>query len=164
MKPALLVVDIQNVWLESKELKESVERHLDAINEAIAWFRKSKRPIIVIYHENRELGALRGTRRFEFLESVMIRDTDTKITKRYPNSFCKTDLEAILRKEGCDTVVITGSSASWCVLGTFFGAIDCDLHPYVLQGGVAAQKEEHVRFAEEICDTMSLSALEKAVR
>ena len=52
MKPALFVQDIQNVWLydpdSNQNLKKSVEKRLDVINEAIAWFWKKKLPIIVV--------------------------------------------------------------------------------------------------------------------
>ncbi len=51
MKPAILVIDIQNVWLDdNQDLKKSVERRIDVINDAIGWFRKNNSPIIVIYH------------------------------------------------------------------------------------------------------------------
>ncbi len=53
MKPALLVQDIQNVWLyepdSNQELRKSVEKRLDVINQAIAWFRGNKLPVIVGY-------------------------------------------------------------------------------------------------------------------
>ncbi len=49
MKPALLVIDIQNVWLdENSDLKRSVEMRIDVINEAIGWFRRNKLPIVTI--------------------------------------------------------------------------------------------------------------------
>jgi len=164
MKPALLVVDIQNAWLdENKDLKKSIEKRLDAINEAIDWFRSHKRPIIVISHEDKESGTLQGTKAFEFAKSVKIMDSDIKVTKRYPNSFNKTGLKGMVRKLGCNTVVIVGLSASGCVLGTVFGAVDSDLNPYLLKGGVASHSEEHVRFAEEICSTITLEMLEKRV-
>ena len=51
MKPALLVQDIQNFWLyepdSNQDLRRSVEKRLDVINAAIAWFRERKLPIVV---------------------------------------------------------------------------------------------------------------------
>ena len=165
MKPALLVVDIQNAWLEdNNDVKKSVEKRIDIINEAIGWFRRNKRPIIVVYHEDKDMGSIPGTKPFEFPETVRIKETDVKVTKRYPSAFGKTELEAILRKVGCDTVVIVGLSASGCVLATYFGAMDCDFRPYLVQGGVASHSEEHVRFAEEICDTLNAHSLDQLLR
>lgn len=164
MKPALLVVDIQNAWLdESKDLKASVERRINTINRAIRWFRSKKLPIIVIYHEDKERGAVAGSRPFEFTETVEIMDKDIKVTKHYPNSFCKTALPAILKKYGCDTVVIEGLSASGCALATAFGALDHDLAPYLVKDGVASHSEEHVRFAEEIIGTVKVGSFNRTL-
>jgi len=70
----------------------------------------------------------------------------------------------MLQKQGCDTLVIVGLSASGCVLATYFGALDWEIRPYLLKGGVASHNEEHVRFAEEICDTLSLQELDSIFR
>jgi len=164
MKPALLVLDIQNVWLDmNAALKKSLEKRLAVINDAIGWFRRNERPIIVVYHEDKETGLVPGVKPFEVPGTVHVMKTDMKVIKLHPNAFGKTDLEAILRKEGCDTVLIAGLSASGCVLATFFGALDRDFRSYLVQGGVASHSEDHVRFAEEVCDTMSVDALDKAV-
>jgi len=165
MKPALLVVDIQNAWLDNMpELKKSVEKRLDVINGAIEWFRKNKLPIVLIYHENRDEGVTPGTSAFEFTPAVGIDRNDIRVTKHYPNSFNKTGLDSNLRKMGCDTVLIVGLSASGCALATFFGAEDYDFHPYIVKGGVASHDEGHVRFAEEICETLCIEEFEHKLR
>jgi len=164
MKPALLVVDIQNAWLdENNHLKTSVEKRIRTINQAIRWFRKNKLPIIVIYHEDKECGAVAGSKLFEFAETVEVSSKDIRVTKRYPNSFRKTALTAILKENGCDTVVIEGLSASGCVLATCFGALDHDLTSYLVKDGVASHSEEHVRFAEEICGTVEVGSFDKTL-
>lgn len=163
MNPALLVIDIQNAWLDSSEgLRRSVEARLDAINRTIGWFRRKGLPIIVISHESVDEGVMPGKRAFEFTEAVNIADEDTRLTKRHPSSFCRTDLEAILREKGRDTVVIVGLSATGCALATFFGALERDFNAYMVEGAVAASSEEHVRFVEEICDTLSPEAFDRA--
>jgi len=163
MKPALFVQDIQNIWLDgNEELRESVERRLDVINEAIAWFRKRNLPIIVGYTEDEEQGLLPGTKPFEVPDAVSIEETDHRITKRHANAFANPELGAILRREGCDTLVIVGLSASGCVLATYFSAPDWDVRAYLVKGGVASHSEEHVRFAEDIYDTVTVQALDSA--
>jgi nicotinamidase-related amidase len=168
MKPALFVQDIQNVWLyepdSNQDLRRSVERRLDAINEAIAWFRSKGLPVIVGYTENEEEGVTRGTESFEVPDTIGVEDADFKVTKRHANAFANPELGAKLRSEGCDSVVIVGLSASGCVLATYFSAYDFEVRPYLLKGCVASANEEHVRFAEEICDTVSLQELADAIR
>ena len=167
MKPALFVQDIQNVWLyepeSNQDLRRSVEKRIDAINSAIAWFRSKKLPVIVGYTENEEEGVVRDTKGFEVPDTIDVRETDFKVTKRHANAFASPDLGKRLRSEGCDTIVIVGLSASGCVLATYFSAFDYDVIPYLLKGCVASANEEHVRFAEDICDTLSLEELDRAV-
>ena len=164
MKPALIVLDIQNIWLEQKPaLKKSVDERMNVINSAIALFRKTKHPIVVVSHEDREMGVVPGTREFEVYSAVAVDKKDHRITKQYPNSFGKTGLEALLRSLGCDSILLVGLSASECVLGTYFGAWDWNIHPYILKGGVASHNVDHIRAAEDICQTMTLGDLEKAL-
>jgi nicotinamidase-related amidase len=167
-KPALFVQDIQNVWLydadSNQDLRMSVERRLDLINEAIAWFRSKKLPIIVGYTEDEDEGLLSGTESFDVPDTVNIEETDFKVTKRHANAFANPELGAILKREGCDTLVIVGLSASGCVLATYFSSFDWDVCPYLLKGGVASANEEHVRFAEDICDTIGLQGLDSTYR
>jgi nicotinamidase-related amidase len=164
MKPALLVVDIQNAWLdENKNLKASIDKRINTVNRAIRWFRKMKLPIIVICHEDKKYGAVPGSRPFECADALEVRDSDLRITKHYPNSFCRTRLNAILKKNRCDTVAIVGLSASGCALATAFGALDHDLNPYVVKNGVASHSEEHVRFAEEIFETVKVGSFDETL-
>ncbi len=165
MKPALLVVDIQNAWLgNSPELKASVEKRMDVMNEAISWFRKSGYPIVVISHEDLKRSVTPGTDAFEFTQAVQIEEDDVRVTKHYPNSFNKTGLESILREKGCDTVLIVGLSASGCALATCLGAEDYDFRSMLVKGGVASHDENHVRFAEEICETIGLDEFDVKLR
>lgn len=160
MKPALFVQDIQNCWLyepdSNQNLKKSIEKRLGVINAAIAWFREKRLPIIVGYTIDEEQGLLPGTKSFEVPATVRVKKDDYAVTKLHASAFANPDLGAVLKREGCDTMLIVGLSASGCVLATYFSAPDWGIRPFLVKGGVASAKEEHVRFAEEICDTLSL--------
>ena len=158
------MVDIQNAWLQNKDLKASVEKHIKTINEAIGWFRRKGLPIVVVSHESKKERVTAGSEVFKTAKSVEVTEDDIAVTKHYPNSFCKTGLDSLLRKRECDTVVLVGLSASWCVLATYFGAIDCDFTAYLVKGGSAAHNEEHVRFAEEVCDTLNIESFDETLR
>jgi nicotinamidase-related amidase len=164
LKPALLVIDIQNKWLNSSPgLKASVELRAEVINSAIALFRKKGLPIVVVHHVDKVEGPYPGTEDFEFPKSIAIEKSDVRVVKNYGNAFNKTELEGILRKSGVDTVILSGLSATACVMATYVGAEDRDLHAYLLRDGVAAGSEQNVKFAEEIFETLSLGALAQIV-
>ena len=45
MKSALIVLDIQNVWLDDNDdLKKSVQKRMDVINDAIGLVQKEQTP------------------------------------------------------------------------------------------------------------------------
>jgi nicotinamidase-related amidase len=160
MKPALLVIDVQNKWLNaSPGLRASLELRVDVINSAIELFRKKGLPIIRIYHVDKGVGPLPGTEEFEFLPSILTIESDIRLIKNYGNAFNRTELAGILEQKQVDTVILCGLSATACVMATYVGAEDSDLHPFLLRDGVAAGSEQLVRFAEEIFETLSVGAL-----
>ena len=164
MKPALFVQDLQNVWLyepeSNQDLRKSFEMRLERINEAIDWFRERGLPIIIGYTEDPEEGIIPGTEGFEVPGSLHVMQNDLKVTKRHANAFANPELGAVLKRNGCDTFLILGLSASGCVLATYFSAFDFDVRPFLVKGCVASANEEHVRFAEDICDTVTLDDLQ----
>lgn len=160
MRPALLVIDIQNKWLSSNPgLRTSLEQRVEVINSAIALFRKKGLPVIRVYHVDKGEGPLPGTEEFDFLPSIEIAESDPRVIKNYPNAFNRTELADLLSQRKVDTVILCGLSATVCVLATYVGAEDHDLHPFLLRDGVAAGSEQNVRFAEEIFETLSVGAL-----
>jgi nicotinamidase-related amidase len=150
------VIDIQNKWLNSSPgLKACLELRVEVINSAIALFRKKGLPIIRVYHVDKGEGPMPGTDEFEFLPSIGIADSDPQVIKNYPNAF--------LAHKNVDVPILCGLSATGCAMATYIGAEDHDLHPFFLRDGVAASSEQHIRFAEEIFETMSVGALTLAL-
>jgi nicotinamidase-related amidase len=164
LRPALLVIDIQNKWLDSSPgLKECLERRVATINSAIAFFRKKGLPIIRVYHVDKVRGPLPGTKEFEFLPSIEIDMMDMQVIKNYPNAFNKTELAEILIQNRVDAVILSGLSATGCVMATYIGAEDNDIQPFLLKEGVAADGEDKVKFVEGIFDTLSLESMVQAL-
>jgi nicotinamidase-related amidase len=163
MKPALLVIDIQKDFFNiNQACSDSLKSAIDYVNPAIDLFRKKNLPIIAIQHKNEEKGLVPGNPNFNMPESVKLENQDVRIIKTYGNSFTKTGLAERLRALGVDTVIVTGFCAEFCVLSTYIGAQDYDLTPIILRGSIASDNAEHIRFVEEIAETISFGAL-KAV-
>jgi len=90
---------------------------------------------------------------------VKLEPQDVRIVKTYGNSFTKTGLAEKLRELEVDTVIVTGFCAEYCVLSTYRGAQDFDFAPIILKGSLASDNAEHIRFVEEITETISCGAL-----
>ncbi|HEY69540.1 MAG TPA: isochorismatase family protein [Anaerolineae bacterium] len=162
MKPALLVIDIQKSFLDiNPTAKSSIEDAIWLVNAAIELFRKKDLPVVCIQHMNEAHELVPGKDGFEIPDGLAIQDSDLRIHKTYGNSFNKTPLEQELRKQGVDTVIVTGFSAEYCVLATYHGARDLDLMPIMLKGSLASGNLEHIKFVEGICEIMTFGVLSK---
>lgn len=164
MNPALLVIDIQEKFFDiGPEVAASLNRAIPCINQALAFFREKKLPIIVVQHIDEAEGLVPGTPGFELPKSLHILSTDQRIHKTYGNAFNKTKLEAVLHDLGVDTVVISGFCAEYCVLSTYRGALDKDFTPVLLRYSLASVNPANIPFVESIHDTISLNILKRAV-
>ena len=160
MKPALLVIDVQNEFFNiSQGCSDSLKSAIEYINAAIKLFRRKNLPIIAIQHKDEEEGLVEGKPGFDVPESVKLEPQDTRIVKTYSNSFTKTGLAEKLKELGIDTVILTGFCAEYCVLSTCRGAEDFDFKPMILRNSLASDNAEHIRFVEEISETISFGAL-----
>jgi nicotinamidase-related amidase len=160
MKPALLVIDVQNDFFNlNQACSDSLKSAIEYINAAIDLFRKKNLPIVVVQHKNEEQGLVPGKPGFDVPESVKLEPQDLRIVKTYGNSFTKTGLAEKLGQLGVDTVIVTGFCAEFCVLSTYRGALDLDFTPIILKGSLASDNSEHIRFVEEITETISCGAL-----
>lgn len=159
MKPALLVIDIQKEYLEDiPEMSQNIAfRH---INWAIWLFRKNNFPVIRVYHHEKEYGPQPGDPKFEFPETVGVKESDPKIVKNFPSSFKKTDLEKFLREQGCDAVYLCGLSAVYCVLATYFGAEDRDIPVFFVKHALLSHDLSYTRMIEDVYDAVGCSTVQ----
>ncbi len=160
MKAALLIIDMQKKFYRNNQVRiDSLNSASEYINAAIIHFRKKNLPVFVIQHKNEEENLVPGTLDFEVLESLKLKPQDQRIIKTYSNSFIKTGLMEKLKAFDVDTLIITGFCAEFCVLSTYKGAEDLDLKPIILRGSIASDNTEHIRFVEEITETITYGAL-----
>ena len=162
MKPALLVIDIQNEFFNlNQACSDSLKSAIEYVNAAIDLFREKNLPVVVIQHKSEEKGLVPGKSGFDVPESVKLMPKDIRVVKTYSNSFTKTGLAEKLRELEVDTVIVTGFCAEYCVLSTYRGAQDFDFTPIILKGSLASDNAEHIRFVEEISEIISYGALKK---
>lgn len=159
IKPALLVIDIQNFSLKFIPAKD-IEPALFRINMLIDLFRKHDFPIIRIYHLNEQHGLVQGTEDFEFPKSVLIELEDPMIIKTYPDSFNKTDLDKELKENGCNTVFICGLSATGCALATWLGAFNHDYKAFLVKDALLSPNKDHTTNIEIMFDAVGYDVIQ----
>lgn len=163
IKPALLVIDIQNAFLPMMSEKDK-ETAMNNINAYISLFRSQGFPIIRIYHSSEEYGVVDGTEAFEFPASVVIKPEDAKVIKTYPDGFNKTDLDKVLREKGCNTVFLCGLSAVGCVLATYIGANNHDYKAFLVKDALISHNPDYTNSIEEIFDALSYEVISLIIK
>ncbi|HNZ42373.1 MAG TPA: isochorismatase family protein [Bacteroidales bacterium] len=149
IKPALLVIDIQNVYLSMvPEMEKGIALYY--INSLIELFRSNGYPVIRIYHFDKESGPKPGSEQFEYPGTVLIKDEDPKIIKTYGNGFTKTDLDKILREKGSNTLFLCGLSAVGCVLATWIGAQDHDYKAFMVKDAIMSHNSDYTNNIEDM--------------
>jgi nicotinamidase-related amidase len=158
MKPALLVIDVQNEFLPSMS-EQDKKTAFDYINGAIRRFHDKGFPVIRIYQSHPTAGPKPGSEGFEFSSLVLIKPDDPMIIKTYSNAFNKTGLEKLLKEKGCNVLFLCGLSADACVLATYQGAIDLDYEAFLIREALMSPDSTKTRFVAGLCETVSYGAL-----
>jgi nicotinamidase-related amidase len=154
IKPALLIIDIQNAYLSMVPERER-EVAMAYINGLIELFRSYGYPIIRIYALDEESGPKPGSEQFEFPTSVLIKDEDAKVIKTYGDGFNKTDLDKIIKEKGSNTLFLCGLSAVGCVLATFIGAQNHDYRAFMVKNAVMSHNSDYTKNIENMFDAIS---------
>ena len=158
IKPALLVIDIQNAFLNIIPERER-EVAMSNINSYIELFRSYGFPIIRVYHLSKEYGVQPGTDQFEFPTSVLIKPDDSKVIKTYPDGFNKTDLNKVIKEKGSNTLFLCGLSAVGCVLATWIGAQNYDYKPFLIKDAIMSHDSEYTNNIEEMFDAIGYDVI-----
>jgi nicotinamidase-related amidase len=159
IRPALLVIDIQNEYLPVMDQKD-VKPGMEAINTAIGIFRKYHYPVIRVHHSEIGQGPAPGTEAFEFPKTVPVTVDDPQIVKNYPSAFTKTSLDSLLKAQGCNAVYLCGLSAVGCVLATFFGGMDRGYDTYMVREGIISHKADYTDVIRNITGALPLRFVE----
>jgi len=154
IKPALLVIDIQNVYLQMVPERDK-EIGLYYINALIDLFRSHGYPVIRIYHFAKDSGIKPGDEQFEFPASVSIKPDDPKVIKTYGDGFNKTDLDKVIKEQGSNTLFLCGLSAVGCVLSTWIGAQNHDYQAFMVKDAIMSHNSDYTNQAEEMFDAVS---------
>jgi nicotinamidase-related amidase len=158
LKPALLVIDIQNAYLNMMDQREKDKAMLN-INFYIQSFRSHGCPVIRIYHYSKQFGPEQGTEQFEFPSSVLIKPDDPKVIKTYPDAFNKTDLDKILKEKGVNTVFLCGLSSVGCVLATWIGAQNNDYKAFLIKNAIMSHNADYTDNVETMFEALGYEVI-----
>lgn len=159
MKPALLVIDVQNHFLPwMAEENRRIAPFM--INIGLDIFHAKGLPVFCIQHTEPMIGPATDSEGFAFDPAIRIAPGDPRVVKNFPNAFKNTPLERLLREKDCDTVFLCGLSSTGCVLATYFGAKNLDFKAFMLRDALLSPNAAHTTCIQDICDSVNLHVLQ----
>ena len=115
MKTAVLVIDVLQGLCEGEGKAFDCEGVITRINRVTRKARDVGAPVIFIQHESKSGYLEYGTAPWQLATGLEIATTDIRIRKTTPDSFLRTELEAVLRDHGVKTVTVCGMHTEFCV-------------------------------------------------
>jgi len=145
MNKALILVDLQNEWLNKNSEYYLKELPISKINTLIDFCRDKSYKIIFIKHL--ELNGeyfKEGTKNAEIISKIKKKDTDTLITKNKISPFYKTDLDKELKS--IDEIIVCGALTNLCVRSLIQDAYDRDFKITVIRDCCKTMNEKTQEF------------------
>ncbi|UQZ32862.1 isochorismatase [Paenibacillus sp. PK3_47] len=141
MKTALLIVDMQNIFMHDlmKELK--VAEACEYINH-VAGLLRSKGHLVVHIQDMEGAGGDADPAVREVIPEITVDPQDIRVMKQYSNAFWQTDLEQLLRSQNVGFVIVAGFAVEHCVTFTYNGALERDFQAAMLQKSVLSTRPE----------------------
>jgi len=137
---ALIIIDAQNTYCEGVMKLDGMDKALAECKTLLDRFRKAGRPVFHIRHDagpgtpydvNSHIG--------QIVELLVPAEGEPVITKNYPNSFAGTPLDALLKQQGVENLILVGFMSHMCVSSTARGAFDIGYRPTVVASATATR-------------------------
>lgn len=128
MKPALLIVDIQNDYFSGGKMElVGMDSACDNALTLLTTFRENHYPVIFIQHLAIKPNAtffIPETVGAEIHHSIKPLNDEVVIIKHFPNSFRETNLHQYLQDQGLTELIICGAMTHMCIDTTTRAATD----------------------------------------
>jgi nicotinamidase-related amidase len=115
MKTALLVIDVQRGLFDREPRPFEAAAVIERINELTHSARKAGTPVVFIQHERDGSPLAFESDNWSLALGLLAESGDRRVRKTTPDSFLRTDLQALLEQLDIEHLVITGYACEFCV-------------------------------------------------
>ena len=67
----------------------------------------------------------------------------------------------MIKKSGCDNILIAGMITQYCVMSTYFAAFDNGLIPFLMEDAIISNDEKMNTAAEQLCKTYNFEEVKE---
>lgn len=115
MHTAVLVIDVQQGLCEGDGAPFDCEGTIARINVVTRKARAAGVPVIFVQHEAATGLLAHGSPGWQLAQGLEVESADLRVRKTTPDSFLRTDLEALLAERGVRELVVCGMHSEFCV-------------------------------------------------
>ncbi|MEO1263327.1 MAG: cysteine hydrolase family protein [Bacteroidota bacterium] len=142
---ALLIIDMQKGSFTPVTPRHDTPGTIERINNLATLCRKNNFPVIFIQHDGtKENVFLPNTEEWDILNELIIRESDTIISKTANDAFYKSALHDFLTKNNIQELLITGCATDFCVEATIQSALSKDYHVTVVKDAHTTGDRPHL--------------------
>lgn len=131
MKTVLLVIDIQNLLVDSEPY--AIEERVSLWQETIAACRQKGLEVIYVRHNDEEF--IPQTQGWEISSLVAPSEQEKIFDNHYNSAFKDTGLHAYLQQEGVGRLILIGMSTNYCIDATVKVAFELGYEVAVVEHG-----------------------------
>lgn len=142
MRPALVIIDMQNWFFRSEERRVMLPKLISSINELIDIASEKEIPIyqvLTIHKSDRSTwnivmkkhniaALLEGSKEAELLPQIKFDNSQEVLVKTRQSTFIRTNFEEKLREQNVDTLILCGVFTHGCVGRTAVDAYERDFN------------------------------------
>ena len=142
MRPALVIIDMQNWFFRSEERRVRLPKLISSINELIDIASEKEIPIyqvLTIHKSDRSTwnivmkkhniaALLEGSKEAELLPQIKFDNSQEVLIKTRQSTFIRTNFEEKLREQNVDTLILCGVFTHGCVGRTAVDAYERDFN------------------------------------
>lgn len=143
MKIALLIVDMQNVFLRDLKGKIPLESATEHINYVADLLRAQDHCVVLV--QDIEGADDPDSELFDIIPEIRVEPGDIRVTKESSNAFWNTNLQEVLFENEVGLVIVSGFAAEHCVLFTYNGALERGFSTVMLQHGILSLDDEVIQ-------------------
>lgn len=114
MASAVIVIDVQQGACEGENTVFDAPGTISRINLLTRRARAMRHSVVMVQHQGQNM-LQRGTREWQFADSLEVHDTDTVCSKHTPDAFNSTRLVEILSDRSITQLLICGMYTEYCV-------------------------------------------------